>query len=107
MATFFSLHANFVLDTGITLMRRIMRGERWYEAHNEHFYQRLIRAGKSHTQVTLTEGCTPTWGYFAASWFPELFNTEKQIFIGLLIIGILGCYFSFMPRGCIQSSLLH
>jgi phospho-N-acetylmuramoyl-pentapeptide-transferase len=46
------LHANFVLDTGITLLRRILRGERWYEAHREHFYQRLIRSGKSHVFVT-------------------------------------------------------
>ena len=49
------LHANFVLDTGITLARRILRGERWYEAHREHFYQRLIRSGKSHAFVTLWE----------------------------------------------------
>jgi UDP-N-acetylmuramyl pentapeptide phosphotransferase/UDP-N-acetylglucosamine-1-phosphate transferase len=46
------LHANFVLDTGITLVRRICRGERWYDAHREHFYQRLIRSGKSHPFVT-------------------------------------------------------
>jgi UDP-N-acetylmuramyl pentapeptide phosphotransferase/UDP-N-acetylglucosamine-1-phosphate transferase len=49
------LHANFVLDTGLTLARRILRGERWYEAHREHFYQRLIRAGKSHPFVTGVE----------------------------------------------------
>ena len=47
------LHANFVLDTGFTLARRVLRGDRWYEAHREHFYQRLIRAGKSHARVTL------------------------------------------------------
>jgi UDP-N-acetylmuramyl pentapeptide phosphotransferase/UDP-N-acetylglucosamine-1-phosphate transferase len=46
------LHANFVLDTGITLLRRVARGERWHQAHREHFYQRLIRAGKSHAFVT-------------------------------------------------------
>lgn len=49
------LHANFVLDTGITLVRRILMGERWYESHREHFYQRLARAGWSHTRVTLWE----------------------------------------------------
>jgi UDP-GlcNAc:undecaprenyl-phosphate/decaprenyl-phosphate GlcNAc-1-phosphate transferase len=49
------LHANFVLDTGITLFRRILRGERWHEPHREHFYQRLIRAGKSHSFVTRLE----------------------------------------------------
>jgi UDP-N-acetylmuramyl pentapeptide phosphotransferase/UDP-N-acetylglucosamine-1-phosphate transferase len=46
------LHANFVLDTGITLARRVLRGERWYEAHREHFYQRLVRSGRSHAFVT-------------------------------------------------------
>lgn len=46
------LHANFVLDTGITLARRVARGEKWHLPHREHFYQRLIRAGKSHAFVT-------------------------------------------------------
>jgi UDP-N-acetylmuramyl pentapeptide phosphotransferase/UDP-N-acetylglucosamine-1-phosphate transferase len=49
------LHANYVFDTGFTLMRRVFRGEKWYEAHKEHFYQRLVRAGKSHTLVTTWE----------------------------------------------------
>ena len=46
------LHANFVLDTAITLLRRVARGEQWHEAHREHFYQRLVRSGKSHAFVT-------------------------------------------------------
>lgn len=46
------LHANFVLDTAVTLLRRMARGEKWYEAHREHFYQRLVRSGKSHPFVT-------------------------------------------------------
>jgi len=46
------LHTNFVLDTGFTLSRRIMRRDRWYESHREHFYQRLTRAGKTHSFVT-------------------------------------------------------
>lgn len=46
------LHANFLLDTSVTLLRRIWRGEKWYEAHREHFYQRLVRSGKSHAFVT-------------------------------------------------------
>ena len=49
------LHANYVLDTGITLARRALRGDKWYTAHREHFYQRLIRAGRSHTSVTLMQ----------------------------------------------------
>lgn len=49
------LHTNFVLDSGLTLVRRVVRGDKWYQAHREHFYQRLVRAGWSHTRVTLAE----------------------------------------------------
>lgn len=49
------LHANFILDTSITLARRVLRGEKWYLPHREHFYQRLVRSGKSHAFVTGSE----------------------------------------------------
>ena len=55
IAPLFLLHANYILDTGITLVRRILRGEKFYQAHREHFYQRLVRSGKSHTFVTACE----------------------------------------------------
>ena len=29
-------------------MRRLARGARWDEAHREHLYQRLVKAGTSH-----------------------------------------------------------
>lgn len=46
------LHTNFLVDTGVTLIRRVLRREQWYKPHREHFYQRLVRSGKSHTSVT-------------------------------------------------------
>jgi UDP-N-acetylmuramyl pentapeptide phosphotransferase/UDP-N-acetylglucosamine-1-phosphate transferase len=50
------IHANFILDTSVTLLRRIARGDRWLDSHREHFYQRLVRAGLSHSAVTSWEG---------------------------------------------------
>jgi UDP-N-acetylmuramyl pentapeptide phosphotransferase/UDP-N-acetylglucosamine-1-phosphate transferase len=44
--------APFLFDSLVTLGRRILRGERWYEAHRSHFYQRLVLRGLSHAQVT-------------------------------------------------------
>jgi UDP-N-acetylmuramyl pentapeptide phosphotransferase/UDP-N-acetylglucosamine-1-phosphate transferase len=44
--------APFLFDSLVTLGRRILRGERWYEAHRSHFYQRLVIRGLSHAQVT-------------------------------------------------------
>lgn len=49
------LLGNFLFDTVFTLLKRIAKREKWSRAHNEHFYQRAIRAGLSHRQVTLSE----------------------------------------------------
>jgi UDP-N-acetylmuramyl pentapeptide phosphotransferase/UDP-N-acetylglucosamine-1-phosphate transferase len=46
------LHMNFWMDSGVTLLRRILRGDALHQAHREHFYQRLNRSGWSHASVT-------------------------------------------------------
>lgn len=50
-----ALQSNAILDTGITLLRRIRRGAPWHEAHKENFFQRLHQSGWSHARVTLLE----------------------------------------------------
>lgn len=51
---FAALHANFVVDTGITLIRRCARSEKIHLPHRDHFYQRAVRAGYTHAQVATT-----------------------------------------------------
>ena len=41
----------FLVDTGLTLLDRIRRGQQWYTSHRDHAYQRLLRRGWSHAQV--------------------------------------------------------
>ena len=41
----------FFIDATMTLLARVFRGERWYTAHAQHVYQRLIAQGWSHRQV--------------------------------------------------------
>lgn len=43
----------FFVDSTVTLVRRIASGERLYEAHRSHAYQRLARRWGSHRRVTL------------------------------------------------------
>lgn len=45
------LYGVFFFDATVTLIRRIARGEKWYQAHRSHAYQRLHQAGFSHKQV--------------------------------------------------------
>ncbi len=49
----------YLADTGTTLVRRVVRGELWYEAHSEHAYQRLMHSGWSHGSTSaFVAGCT-------------------------------------------------
>ncbi|HBK00988.1 MAG TPA: lipopolysaccharide biosynthesis protein [Delftia acidovorans] len=43
----------FLVDAGLTLAGRILRGERWMEPHTQHLYQRWVKSGHSHVTVTL------------------------------------------------------
>lgn len=44
----------FYTDATVTLLRRLLRGERWYEAHCSHAYQCAARRYQSHKKVTLS-----------------------------------------------------
>jgi UDP-N-acetylmuramyl pentapeptide phosphotransferase/UDP-N-acetylglucosamine-1-phosphate transferase len=44
--------APFLFDGLLTLARRVLRRERWFEAHRSHYYQRLVSSGLTHGQVT-------------------------------------------------------
>jgi UDP-N-acetylmuramyl pentapeptide phosphotransferase/UDP-N-acetylglucosamine-1-phosphate transferase len=46
----------FLFDSVITLLRRLVRGERVWIAHKEHLFQRLVMSGLSHLQVTIIYG---------------------------------------------------
>jgi Fuc2NAc and GlcNAc transferase len=43
----------FFADATVTLLQRLLRGERLHEAHRDHAYQRLARRWRSHGKVTL------------------------------------------------------
>ncbi|MBW8823115.1 MAG: glycosyltransferase family 4 protein [Xanthomonadales bacterium] len=44
--------APFLVDSGLTLLRRIWRREPWWQAHSQHAYQRLARSRGRHGLVT-------------------------------------------------------
>lgn len=55
--------APFVCDATLTLLKRLLRRERIWQAHKDHYYQRLVRMGIGHRGVAWIEyavmaGCT-------------------------------------------------
>lgn len=47
------LLAVFLVDSGVTLLRRILKGDKWYEAHCSHAYQHAARKW-GHKRVTVS-----------------------------------------------------
>ncbi|NPT42363.1 glycosyl transferase [Paraburkholderia sp. 1N] len=46
--------APFIADASMTLARRLLRGEKFWQAHREHYYQRMVRSGIGHARTALT-----------------------------------------------------
>lgn len=46
----------YLTDTGSTLVRRMRRGERWWEPHREHTYQRIANGHLGHVRTTALVG---------------------------------------------------
>ena len=45
----------FVTDATVTLVRRLVRGEKVWQAHKTHYYQRLVQLGWGHRRTVLWE----------------------------------------------------
>ncbi|ACO75765.1 Glycosyl transferase, family 4 [Laribacter hongkongensis HLHK9] len=77
-ATWLVLSAVFVTDATVTLLTRMLRGERWYEAHRNHAYQHLSRRWRGdrkvrHRSVTLLVGAANVlwlapWAWACVQW---------------------------------------
>ena len=45
----------FIADASVTLVRRLLRGEKIWQAHKTHYYQKLVQAGWGHRKTVLVE----------------------------------------------------
>ncbi|MEW5967258.1 MAG: glycosyltransferase family 4 protein [Pseudomonadota bacterium] len=51
----------FIVDASVTLARRALRGEKVWQAHRSHYYQRVVLLGASHRQLAFV-----AWGLMLA-----------------------------------------
>ncbi|AFX99400.1 glycosyl transferase 4 family protein [Candidatus Endolissoclinum faulkneri L2] len=86
----------FVVDSSVTLLRRVVQGNKITEAHREHAYQLAARAGWKHDRVCLiilaTNGIL-----MILSWGVLLINPLLSLVFGIIVS--LGCFFLFLKIG--------
>ena len=80
---------NFILDTTVTLLRRMVRGEKWYLSHRSHYYQRMTNLGMSHKKVTVIELLFAVGSCIAASAYLWIDGVGRVILIAVLLSAFL------------------
>lgn len=60
--------APFIADASVTLLRRMLRGEQFWQAHREHYYQRMVRSGIGHGRTALYWYLIMLAGIIVALW---------------------------------------
>lgn len=79
----------FIVDATVTLLRRLLAGEKIWQAHRSHYYQRLVQLGWGHRRTVLAEyvlmlaaGCSAL----------GLWLTGKSILVGTGLAGWAAVY---------------
>lgn len=74
------LLAIFISDATVTLLRRMIRGDKWYDAHRCHAYQIASRYWASHLKVTLLVGMVNLIWLLPLAWFAAI-KPEYAVYI--------------------------
>ncbi|MBR8299985.1 glycosyltransferase family 4 protein [Burkholderia dolosa] len=80
----------FIADASVTLMKRVLRGEKFWRAHREHYYQRMIRSGIGHSRTALYWYLIMLAGIIVAMWAKS--RPERQQWLAFFAwYGALAC----------------
>lgn len=84
----------FIVDATVTLVRRLIKGEKVWQAHRSHYYQRLVRLGWGHKKTVLLEYVLMVSCAVSAIW------ASAQPQIGQwLVFGLWGCIYAGIIYG--------
>lgn len=97
----------FLVDATVTLLTRMVRGTRWYDAHCSHAYQRLAKAQGSHLQAVLAVLLINflwllPWAYLALRWRPWAFVIAL---LALLPLAVLAWWLGAGREGALAGRL--
>ncbi|KVE24291.1 glycosyl transferase [Burkholderia singularis] len=84
------IFAPFIADASVTLLRRLLRGERFWQAHREHYYQRMVRSGIGHGRTAVYWYLVMLTGIILALWALNC-DALLQWLLFIAWYGVLAC----------------
>lgn len=76
----------FIVDASVTLARRLVSGARVWEAHRDHYYQRLILMGVGHRGTALAEYALMLVCGTSALWAMTLSVSARQALLSVICL---------------------
>jgi UDP-GlcNAc:undecaprenyl-phosphate/decaprenyl-phosphate GlcNAc-1-phosphate transferase len=86
----FLVFSPFIVDASVTLVRRFLRGEKVWQAHRSHYYQRLVQIGWGHRKTALAEYVLMLAAGVCAVWGIGRALTEQIILLGVWVVIYVG-----------------
>jgi len=84
----------FIVDASVTLVQRLLRSERVWQAHKTHYYQRLVQSGWGHRRTVLAE-----YALMLACSFSALAARNADPMWQWLVIGGWALIYMLLMRG--------
>jgi UDP-N-acetylmuramyl pentapeptide phosphotransferase/UDP-N-acetylglucosamine-1-phosphate transferase len=75
----------FIVDASVTLARRLWRRERVWQAHRDHYYQRLVQLGWGHAGTAWTE-----YALMLACGFAALYALDRSVLGQVALLAAVG-----------------
>jgi UDP-N-acetylmuramyl pentapeptide phosphotransferase/UDP-N-acetylglucosamine-1-phosphate transferase len=84
--------APFVVDSSVTLARRMLRREKFWRPHRSHYYQRLVQLGWGHRLTAIGEYALMLASGAAAVWGSRQAAEEQfaVLFVAAVVYAVLG-----------------
>jgi Fuc2NAc and GlcNAc transferase len=83
----------FLVDATVTLLMRVVRGDRWIEAHRSHAYQNLASRWNSHLPVTTLVTAINLFWLFPWAWITAIYPSRAMVYVisalAPLVVGVL------------------
>lgn len=79
----------FIVDASLTLLKRMLRGAKIWQAHREHYYQRLVHNGWGHRKTALAE-----YALMALCSGAAIFGARQGQTLQLAVLGALALLYA-------------
>ena len=73
----------FIADATVTLIRRILKGEKFWKPHKTHYYQRLVQAGWGHHKTLVAE-----YGIMLACGISALVSVDASATVQVVVLSV-------------------